>query len=109
MTRLLTPLLLTVAFLFSVAGLHVSANAASPSHTAQPVTAEVSAPGMAVLTGDDGVSVSLPVAAQRIVSLLPSLAEVLCDLGACDRLVGVDRYTNWPASLQKLPRMGGGG
>ncbi|MEJ6764130.1 MAG: helical backbone metal receptor [Comamonadaceae bacterium] len=108
MATRLTPLLLTLAFLFSVAGLSVSANAASPPHTAQPVTAEVSASVVAVLTGDDGVSVSLPVAAQRIVSLLPSLAEVLCDLGACDRLVGVDRYTNWPASLQKLPRMGGG-
>ena len=46
--------------------------------------------------------------AQRIVSLLPSLTETVCVLGACSRLVGVDRYSNWPASVQSLPSMGGG-
>ena len=44
----------------------------------------------------------------RIVSLLPSLTETVCALGACDRLVGVDRYSNWPAAVQKLPKVGGG-
>ncbi len=44
----------------------------------------------------------------RIVSLLPSLTETVCALGACDRLVGVDRYSNWPAAVQKLPQVGGG-
>ena len=28
--------------------------------------------------------------------LLPSLTESVCALGACERLVGVDRYSNWP-------------
>lgn len=46
---------------------------------------------------------------QRIVSLLPSLTETLCVLDACERLVGVDRYSNWPqAVLSKLPVVGGG-
>ena len=45
---------------------------------------------------------------QRIVSLLPSLTETVCALGACNRLVGVDRYSNWPESIAQLPRMGGG-
>jgi iron complex transport system substrate-binding protein len=45
---------------------------------------------------------------QRIVSLLPSLTETVCVLGACQRLVGLDRYSNWPASLAHLPRVGGG-
>jgi iron complex transport system substrate-binding protein len=45
---------------------------------------------------------------QRIVSLLPSLTETVCTLGACQRLVGVDRYSNWPPSAQSLPRLGGG-
>ena len=40
-------------------------------------------------------------------SLLPSLTESVCALGACDRLVGVDRYSNWPASVQALPQLGG--
>ena len=51
---------------------------------------------------------SFPQPPQRIVSLLPSLAETVCELGHCGRLVGVDRYTNYPASLQKLPQVGGG-
>jgi iron complex transport system substrate-binding protein len=44
---------------------------------------------------------------QRIVSLLPSLTESVCVLGGCTLLVGVDRYSNWPASIAKLPRVGG--
>lgn len=46
--------------------------------------------------------------AQRVVSLLPSLTEAVCVLGACARLVGVDRYSNWPDQVQRLPRLGGG-
>jgi len=44
---------------------------------------------------------------QRIVSLLPSLTETVCALGACARLVGTDRYSDWPASVQALPKLGG--
>ena len=53
-----------------------------------------------------GADLGLP--PQRIVSLLPSLTESVCVLGACDRLVGVDRYSNWPASVRQLPQLGGG-
>ena len=60
------------------------------------------------VTDDRGVTVTLPGAPQRIVSLLPSLAETVCELGHCARIVGVDRYSNFPASLQKLPQVGGG-
>ena len=60
------------------------------------------------VTDDRGVTVTLPAAPQRIVSLLPSLAETVCELGHCARLVGVDRYSNFPVSLQKLPQVGGG-
>jgi len=45
---------------------------------------------------------------QRIVSLLPSLTESICTLQRCDRLVGRDRYSNWPATVQQLPQVGGG-
>jgi iron complex transport system substrate-binding protein len=60
------------------------------------------------VTDDRGVTVTLPAAPQRIVSLLPSLTETVCELGQCHRLVGVDRYSNFPASVQKLPQVGGG-
>ncbi len=60
------------------------------------------------VTDDRGVTLSFAQAPQRIVSLLPSLAETVCELGHCARLVGVDRYSNYPVSLQKLPQVGGG-
>jgi iron complex transport system substrate-binding protein len=60
------------------------------------------------LIDDRGASITLPRAPQRIVSLLPSLTETVCELGRCQNLVGVDRYSNFPASVQKLPQVGGG-
>jgi len=57
---------------------------------------------------DRGQTVALMQPAQRVVSLLPSLTETVCLLGGCARLVGVDRYSNWPASVRALPRLGGG-
>ena len=55
-----------------------------------------------------GVQVQLAKPPQRIVSLLPSLTESLCALGGCERLVGMDRYSNWPAHVKTLPVVGGG-
>ena len=60
------------------------------------------------VTDDRGVVVKFAQSPQRIVSLLPSLTESVCELGQCQRLVGVDRYSNWPAALNKLPQVGGG-
>ena len=60
------------------------------------------------VTDDRGVVVKFAQTPQRIVSLLPSLTESVCELGQCQRLVGVDRYSNWPAMVTKLPQVGGG-
>ena len=60
------------------------------------------------VTDDRGVVVNFDKTPQRIVSLLPSLTETVCELGQCARLVGVDRYSNFPASLRALPQVGGG-
>jgi iron complex transport system substrate-binding protein len=60
------------------------------------------------LTDDRGVSVSFAQSPQRIVSLLPSLTESVCAMDQCQRLVGVDRYSNYPASVRSLPVLGGG-
>ncbi|OBY86028.1 ABC transporter substrate-binding protein [Delftia sp. JD2] len=43
---------------------------------------------------------------QRIVSLLPSLTESLCALDACERIVGVDEFSNHPARVAALPKLG---
>ena len=72
------------------------------------VLAWLAGPALALsLVDDRGIEVSLPRLPQRIVSLLPSLTETVCALQACDRLVGVDNYSNWPASVQTLPHVGG--
>ena len=59
------------------------------------------------VSDDRGVVVTLPAPPQRIVTLLPSLTETVCELGACARIVGTDRYSNYPASVVKLPKAGG--
>ncbi len=56
---------------------------------------------------DRGRRIELPAAPQRVVSLLPSLTETVCALQACARLVGTDRFSNWPASVAVLPKLGG--
>jgi iron complex transport system substrate-binding protein len=61
-----------------------------------------------VVTDDRQLDVVISKPPQRIVSLLPSLTETVCALGQCKKLVGVDRYSSWPESIHKLPRMGGG-
>lgn len=58
---------------------------------------------------DRGVVVAFDKPPQRIVSLLPSLTESVCALGKCSALVGVDRFSNWPKSIQELPKLGGMG
>ncbi len=59
------------------------------------------------ITDDRGVTVRFNASPGRIVSLLPSLTETVCALGQCQRLVGVDRFSNWPVSVLSLPQLGG--
>ena len=59
------------------------------------------------LRDDRGVVLTLPAPPQRIVSLLPSLTESVCALGACAHLVGTDRFSDFPASVLALPKLGG--
>ena len=60
------------------------------------------------ITDDRGAVVQLDQPPRRIVTTLPSLTETVCELGACARLVGVDRYSNWPDAVRALPQVGGG-
>lgn len=71
-------------------------------------TASAAQADTAQFTDDRGVSVTFKRPPQRIVSLLPSLTETVCALGQCQRLVGVDRYSNYPEQVRDLPRVGGG-
>jgi iron complex transport system substrate-binding protein len=55
---------------------------------------------------DRAVAQTFAAAPKRIVSLLPSLTESVCALGGCARLVGTDRYSNSPAAVASLPKLG---
>ena len=41
----------------------------------------------------------------RIVSLLPSATEIICELGLRDQLVGVTHECDWPRSVLTLPKV----
>jgi len=56
---------------------------------------------------DRGQRIELANSPERIVSLLPSLTETVCALGACQKLVGTDRFSDWPEAVQGLPKLGG--
>ncbi|MFN2431502.1 MAG: ABC transporter substrate-binding protein [Gemmatimonadota bacterium] len=43
----------------------------------------------------------------RIVSLAPSVTEVLFAVGAGERVVGVDAFSDHPAAARRLPKLGG--
>jgi iron complex transport system substrate-binding protein len=59
------------------------------------------------LRDDRGMTHRFERSPERIVTLLPSLTETVCALGACARLVGVDRFSNSPQQVKFLPRLGG--
>lgn len=71
-------------------------------------TAVYAGSGPITITDQRGVTVQFAQSPQRIVSLLPSLTESICALDQCQRLVGTDRYSNYPASVRALPKLGGG-
>ena len=73
----------------------------APNALAQNTTAPFT------LTDDRGRVVVVEKAPQRVITLLPSLGEIVCELKACDLLVGVDRYSNWPERVKTLPKLGG--
>ena len=44
--------------------------------------------------------------AERLISLAPHLTEMVYDLGVGAQLVGVSRYSDFPAAASRLPRVG---
>ena len=93
--RAFAPLLLILAVACQPTGASLSPPAASsaPSAAAYPLT----------LTDDAGRQVTLAAEPERIVSLAPSNTEIVCALGACDRLVGVTDFDDYPAEVADIP------
>ncbi|HEX2569215.1 MAG TPA: cobalamin-binding protein [Polyangia bacterium] len=53
-----------------------------------------------------GRELRLPARVERVVSLAPSSTEILYAVGAGGKIVGVDRYSNYPAVARALPQVG---
>lgn len=50
---------------------------------------------------------SPPKAPARIVTISPNAAEIICELGACSSIVGVDKFCVFPKDLDSRPKVGG--
>jgi iron complex transport system substrate-binding protein len=85
-----------------------SAPATTPESTASGTptpAASASSPPAAfpvTVTDDAGNDLTLDAAPQRIVSLAPSSTEIVCALDACDRLVGVTDFDDYPAEVADI-------
>jgi iron complex transport system substrate-binding protein len=75
-----------------------AAPASSPSPSQPSVEASVAAYPL-TLTDDAGREVTLYSPPQRIVSLAPSNTKIVCAVGACDRLVGVTDFDDYPPEV----------
>src|SRR5688500_11321732 len=51
--------------------------------------------------------VSVPREITRVVSLAPNLTEMLFAIGAGERVVGTDDYSNYPDAAKKIAKVGG--
>jgi iron complex transport system substrate-binding protein len=58
------------------------------------------------LVDDRGVTVHLSAPASRVVTLSPHLAEIVFAAGAEETLVGVALHSDFPPSVQRLPKIG---
>ncbi|HWZ90519.1 MAG TPA: ABC transporter substrate-binding protein [Polyangiaceae bacterium] len=81
---------------------------ASPAHTSTAASAAAVDTGFPVQVQDDlDRTVVVRAAPRRILSLLPSFTETVFALGAGDRIVGVDDYSDYPEATKALPKLGG--
>jgi iron complex transport system substrate-binding protein len=81
----------------------------SATATTPPATPATTAPAYPLtLTDDDGTSVTLDAAPERIVTWAPSNTEILFALGAGDRVVGVSGpFDDYPPEAAGITQVGG--
>jgi iron complex transport system substrate-binding protein len=107
--RLLAPLVVLCLALVACAGPAGTSSPSAPgagTPTASPSTASSPASLYPLtLTDDAGREVLLEASPERIVSLAPSNTEIVCALDACDRLVGVTDFDDYPPQVLEIDKV----
>lgn len=80
-------------------------SACTPSGSPNQSPASLASTFPLTLTDAAGRSVTIPSEPRRIVSLAPSNTEIVCALGACDRLVGVTDFDDYPSHVADIPKV----
>ncbi|HET8587977.1 MAG TPA: ABC transporter substrate-binding protein, partial [Candidatus Limnocylindria bacterium] len=75
------------------------------SASAQPSAESSASVYPLTLTDDARRTVTLAARPERIVSLAPSNTEIVCAVGACDALVGVTDFDDYPAQVKDVPKV----
>ncbi len=76
--------------------------------TSAPTAAPTAKPAGITITDSAGRQITLAAAPARIVSLTPSTTEIVCAVDACDKLVGVDQFSDYPEQVKTLPKLSDG-
>jgi iron complex transport system substrate-binding protein len=107
--HLLLVLLAAIALAFSACGDDGDEAEITPSPTLNSSAAPSPAPAAfpVSITDDNGVSVTLETAPERIVALAPSFVEVLYAIGAGDTIVAADENTDYPPEAESIPKISG--
>lgn len=103
--RLLFLLLVGLATILVIAGCGPGTN--PPVETATTAAAESPSTPIEIVDGL-GRQVRLEAPAQRVVSMAPSNTEILFAIGAGERVVGRDEFSDFPSQAVGLPSIGGG-
>lgn len=68
--------------------------------------AETISAGARMLVDQTGRIIKVPESPQRVVSLAPSITEIVYDLNREDRLKGATTYSDFPEAAKNLPKVG---
>jgi iron complex transport system substrate-binding protein len=101
--RGLLPALALAIALAAAACSNSNASPAAPAATSTGTPATTAFPR--TVTDSSGAQLRLAAPARRVVSLSPGLTEVLYTVGAGDRVVATDRFSNYPAAAAKTPKL----
>ncbi|MSQ41497.1 MAG: ABC transporter substrate-binding protein [Dehalococcoidia bacterium] len=98
-----TALLLALAFATVACG---GGEEAAPATSTPTVAATTSAPAFPlIVTDSSNTAVTIQAPPQRIISYSPGATEILFAIGASERVVAVDKFSDYPEQAKRLPKL----